>query len=119
MRSAASAIRTRNCSKSFKKGRSPGNDGLTYEFYLTFWDDIKEQLLDCYRFSFDANELSVSQKQSIITLIDKKDKDRHFIQNWRPISLLNFDYKLLTKALSARIKIFLPKREYGIAISQL
>ena len=48
--------------------------------------------------------LTVSQRQAIITLLHKKDKDRLFIINWRPISLLNVDYKLLTKCLTQRLK---------------
>ena len=53
-------------------------------------------------------ELSTSQRQAIIKLIDKKDKDKRFIKNWRPISLLNVDYEIITKALASRVKKFLP-----------
>ena len=48
--------------------------------------------------------MSTSQRQAIITLIDKKDKDRSVLDNWRPISLLNKDVKALSKALAFRIK---------------
>ena len=44
----------------------------------------------------------------VITLIDKKDKDRTLLGNWRPISLLNMDVKLLSKVLAYRIKNILP-----------
>ena len=49
-----------------------------------------------------------SQKQAIITLLEKKGKDRTRIQNWRPISLLNMDYKIATKVIAYRIKNVLP-----------
>ena len=49
-------------------------------------------------------ELSTSQRQAIIKLIEKKDKDKRFIKNWRPISLLNLDYKIISKALASRVK---------------
>ena len=43
--------------------------------------------------SFEIGQLSTSQKQAIITLIEKKDKDKRYIKNWRPISLINVDAK--------------------------
>ena len=49
-------------------------------------------------------DLSNSQKQAVIRLIEKKDKDERYIQNWRPLSLLNTDVKILSKALAQRLK---------------
>lgn len=94
---------------TFKNDKSPGNDGLSYEFYKQFWNIIKQPLLDCFLYSFDKDELSNSQKQSLITLLEKPGKNRMHLENWRPISLLNFDYKILTKLLSYRIQKYLPK----------
>ena len=47
-------------------------------------------------------------KQAVITLIGKKGKDRSLLENWRPISLVNVDTKIMTKAIAARIKNVLP-----------
>ena len=78
--------------------KSAGNDGLKKEFYETFWNELKEICTD-----------SVSEtKEAIIRLIEKKDKDKRFIQNWRPTSLLNVVLKIISKALSEKLKKILP-----------
>ena len=59
--------------------------------------------------AFQVGELSQTQKQGIITLLPKGDKPREFIKNWRPISLINVDCKLLSGVLACRIKKVLPK----------
>ena len=52
--------------------------------------------------------MSISQKRGVITLIPKKKKNKPFLDNWRPISLLNTDYKIATKAIAASISKVLP-----------
>ena len=87
---------------------SPGNDGLTVEFYKFFWNDIKNSLFASIIEGKIKGKLSTSQRQAIIKLIEKKDKDKLKIKNWRPISLLNVDLKIVSKALAKRIKDVLP-----------
>ena len=84
------------------KGKSPGLDGLPAEFYLVFWDSIGADLVEVFNASFDAGTLPFSQRGALITLLYKKD-DRLDPKNWRPISLLNVDYKLCARALAARL----------------
>ena len=45
----------------------------------------------------------------MITLLEKKDKDRRFIKYWRPISLINVDVKIASKAIARRLESILPK----------
>ena len=61
---------------TFPKNKTPGNDGLTIEFYLAFWPLFGRLLVDSLNYAFEFGELSNSQKQTIITLIEKKGKDK-------------------------------------------
>ena len=56
--------------------------------------------------SYQIGELSTSQKQAVIKLIEKKDKDKKLIKNWKPISLLNVNTKLISKVLARDFKKF-------------
>ena len=93
--------------KTFKPRKSPGNDGITSEFYKKFWPVFGKFLLNSFNESFDKGELSVSQRQAVITLLDK-NKDRTLLKCWRPISLLNVDYKIVSKTLARRLVDVLP-----------
>ena len=95
--------------KDFQNNKSPGNDGLTAEFYKFFWSKISKYFIQCLETVYEMGELTISQKQAIIKLLEKKGKDRTFLKNWRPISLLNVDYKIASKALANRIKKVLPE----------
>ena len=91
-----------------KNGKSPGNDGLTKEFYVCFFNEISPLLIDVVNHSYQTEQLSTSQRQALITLIEKKEKDKRYIKNWRPISLINVDAKLASKVLAGRVKKVLP-----------
>lgn len=51
--------------------------------------------------------LFYKKKQSIITLLPKKDNDTRLLKNWRPISLCNVDYKIMTNCIATRLKVVL------------
>ena len=88
--------------KGMPNGKSPGTDGLTVEFYKRFWDLLGEDLLLSLQSGLEEKLLSESQRSSIITCLYKKG-DRKDLSNWRPISLLNIDYKVLTKTLANKM----------------
>ena len=65
--------------ETFQLNKAPGNDGIPIEFYKTFWSPF----IRCANECFEKGEMSSSQKQAVITLIEKKGKDRSFLENWR------------------------------------
>ena len=94
---------------SFQMGKTPGNDGIPIEFYKTFWPLIGDYMVKSFNEAYDNKEMSSSQRQAIITLIEKKGKDRNYLENWRPISLTNVDAKIASKVIAARIIPVLPE----------
>ena len=59
-----------------KNNKSPGNDRLPKEFYETFQASLAEPFLNSIKSAKLKNELSCSQKQAVIRLIEKKDRDK-------------------------------------------
>lgn len=90
--------------KKMALGKSPGQDGLTTNFYRFFWSDIREMLFGALKECLESNTLLITMKQAIIVLIPKPKKDKTVIDNLRPITLLNVDYKIFTNALASRLK---------------
>ena len=95
--------------KDMKFNKSPGNDGFTVEFYHTFWPVLGDMIVGVLNEAYNKGHLSNSQKQGVITLLEKEGKDAMYIKNYRPITLLNVDYKILSKVLASRIKKVLGK----------
>ena len=87
-----------------QNNKTPGNDGLTKEFYGTLWNEIKYIFLKSLEQAKEKNQLSASQHQAVIKLIEKKDTDQRYIKRWRPISLLNVNTKIISKALAVKLK---------------
>jgi len=94
--------------KESPNGKSPGADGYTNEFYKKFWPKLKLYVTASLRKALSVGSLSISQRQGVINLIPKANKDPVYLKNWRPITLLNQDYKYLAKCLAHRCKDILP-----------
>lgn len=90
--------------KSMAKNKSPGSDGLTVEFYCKFYDVLKDILFRLFSEVEQKSILSRSMRSGIISLIYKKKGDRKFLKNYRPISLLQVDYKILARVMANRLK---------------
>ena len=65
---------------------------------------VGKLVVDSLNYAFEYGELSNAQKQAVITLIEKKGKDKRLEKNWRPISLVNVDTKLASKTLPKRLE---------------
>ena len=94
--------------KSMPNYKTPGNNGLPKEFYETFWEDIKNVFINSLKQAKIEGSLSISQRQAVIKHLEKKDRYKRYIKNWRPISLLNIDTKIISKAFAAKLKPILP-----------
>ena len=88
--------------------KTAGTDGLPAEFYKVFWNDISAILIGALNYAYETGQLSVTQRRGIIKLIPKKDAEPFFIKNWRPLTLLNCDYKIAAKSIANRLKLSLP-----------
>ena len=89
--------------KKIKSNKSPGDDGIPIEFYKAFWNEIGSLLVDVYNESFENKILPLSVRKSVITLIHKRE-DKTNIENYRPISLTNTDYRILACVLASRLQ---------------
>ena len=85
--------------------KTPGPDGFTAEFYKAFSTQLSPILANIYNRC--QHDIPISMKEAVICLLFKKG-DKSQLKNWRTISLLNVDYKILTKILNHRIKLALP-----------
>ena len=93
--------------KKMKNSKSPGIDGISVDFLKVFWGKLKFFITNAINSCYSKGIMSTSMRQAIITCIPKGDKDRKFIKNWRPISLLTVIYKLASSVIAERIKPFL------------
>ncbi len=92
-----------NVIKNLKKGKSPGCDGITPEFYIKFWDTIKDLYMNMIKETQEKGELPYTLRKAILALLFKKG-DKTLLKNYRPISLTNYDYKILCFCLANRLQ---------------
>ena len=95
--------------KLSSKGKCRGSDGFTVEFYLHFWSILGEEMVQSFNQALIYGHLNITQRQGIIKVVPKKRKNKLYLENWRPISFLNIDYKIVTKTIAGRISKILPK----------
>ncbi|GBG90265.1 hypothetical protein CBR_g50443 [Chara braunii] len=92
--------------KSMARGKSPGIDGLTVEFYVKCWEEIGPPLVDLNNGVLSGGRLGERMTHEVISVLFKKG-DKAEVRNWRPVSLLNVSYKILAKSLARRLGRYL------------
>ncbi|KAL3691766.1 hypothetical protein R1sor_005417 [Riccia sorocarpa] len=88
--------------------KSPGLDGVTLEALLFFWEFIRRDCQDMIFHFWETGELLQGPRTVVIKLIPK-NRQKEFLKNWRPLSLMPLTYKIVTKIMAERIKCFLPQ----------
>ena len=102
-----------NYLKKSKNAVAPGSTGFSNEFYKFFWRDLKIFIVESVNHSLKTGTLAISQRLGIITLIPKGDKDKTLLKNWRPLTLLNSIYKMVSGVIALRIRPLLSKIIHG------
>ena len=103
--------------RGMKPNKVPGMDGLPAEFYSVVWEGLGPDLLEVFGEVIEEGRMGDSMREGVISLLHKKGEEED-LRNWRPITLLGVDYKLMARVLAARI-IVAPDQTCGVVGRQL
>jgi Reverse transcriptase (RNA-dependent DNA polymerase) len=81
--------------------KSPGPDGVSFAFYQIYWEIIKDDIFQLVQsFANNTLELSKLNHTSIVLIPNTSESTIH---QYRPISLINYSYKIISKVLANRL----------------
>ena len=86
------------------RSRAPGRDGLPIEYYATYNEALATKLLEMYNEAWESGSLPPSLSEAVIVVLHKPGRDPQDVKSYRPLSLLNTDYKILSKVLANRLR---------------
>lgn len=89
-------------------GKSPGPHGLSPIFFKCYWNIINGKIVDVFQYFFEHGYMIKPLSHTFISLVPKKDSPI-LVEHFRPISLCNVVYKIITKILANRMTNFLDK----------
>ena len=90
-----------------KNDKSPGLSGFSADFFKVFWKQLGHFVLRSLNYGYEMGNLSITQRQGIITCIPKDNKPKQFLKNWRPLTLLDTVYKIASGSIANRFKLVL------------
>jgi hypothetical protein len=93
---------------SIESSKAPGPNSFFALFYKKYWSVVKSEVLECVWDFFLNKKMAREQNHTFITLIPKQI-GAHSVNQFRPISLCNISYKIISKILANRLKLLLPK----------
>jgi hypothetical protein len=87
--------------------KAPGPDGFPACFFQHNWEILHKEVCDAIKYFFDTCRLDAAINTTIIALVPKNQNPKSVV-DFRPISLCNVVYKILSKVLANRLKVVLP-----------
>lgn len=93
--------------KNVKANKSPERDGICQEFFKANWEWLKQGILVIMKQMFVDGIITENQKRGVLVCLPKKPGATN-LEDYRPLSLFNTNYKLLTRIIVNRIRPWMP-----------
>ncbi|XP_059654907.1 uncharacterized protein LOC132301687 [Cornus florida] len=97
----------KNVTMQFKPDKAPGPDGFPTRFFQKFWEIVGQDVVNGVLHFFNNGNLPKGVNSTFLTLIPKSNHGDK-IANYRPITLCNITYKIISKLLAYRLSSVLP-----------